>query len=102
MDVCTGTLEFPVSVVCHGYAYDCAIPLEWTRIMVVSKVQTQTRALHVPQRIRVRPKTFHRAETFSYKIGPCGMATGMDIGLSNASLEFITLAFYSINLVTKD
>lgn len=31
-----------------------------------------------------------------WKIGPCAAATGMDIGLSNASLEFITLAFYSM------
>ena len=29
------------------------------------------------------------------KIGPCGMASGTDIGLSNASLKFIPLAFYS-------
>jgi len=32
------------------------------------------------------------------KIGPCGIATGLDIGLSNASLQFITLAFYSMVL----
>jgi len=31
----------------------------------------------------------------SLKIGPCGMASGTDIGLSNASLKYITLAFYS-------
>jgi solute carrier family 35 protein C2 len=29
------------------------------------------------------------------RIGPCGAATGLDIGLGNRSLEFISLAFYS-------
>lgn len=29
------------------------------------------------------------------RIGPCGAATGMDIGLGNTSLRFITLTFFS-------
>ena len=29
------------------------------------------------------------------RIGPCGVATGLDIGLGNMSLKFITLTFYS-------
>ncbi len=29
------------------------------------------------------------------RIGPCGMATGLDIGLGNMSLKFISLTFYS-------
>lgn len=29
------------------------------------------------------------------RIAPCGLATGMDIGLGNMSLKFITLTFYS-------
>jgi solute carrier family 35 protein C2 len=29
------------------------------------------------------------------RIGPCGAATGLDIGLGNMSLKFITLTFYS-------
>ena len=29
------------------------------------------------------------------RIGPCGAATGLDIGLGNTSLRFITLTFYS-------
>jgi solute carrier family 35, member C2 len=33
------------------------------------------------------------------RIGPCGAATGLDIGLGNASLKFITLTFYSENLL---
>lgn len=29
------------------------------------------------------------------RIGPCGAATGLDIGLGNMSLKYITLTFYS-------
>lgn len=29
------------------------------------------------------------------RIGPCGIATGMDIGLGNTSLKFISLTFFS-------
>lgn len=29
------------------------------------------------------------------RIGPCGCATGLDIGLGNTSLKFISLTFYS-------
>lgn len=29
------------------------------------------------------------------RIGPCGAATGLDVGLGNTSLKFITLTFYS-------
>ncbi len=34
------------------------------------------------------------------RIGPCGAATGLDIGLGNTSLKFITLTFYSTLLPT--
>ncbi|KAL2158484.1 hypothetical protein VTH06DRAFT_4251 [Thermothelomyces fergusii] len=30
------------------------------------------------------------------RIGPCGVATGLDIGLGNTSLQFITLTFYTM------
>lgn len=33
------------------------------------------------------------------RIGPCGMATGLDIGLGNMSLKFISLTFYSMSSV---
>lgn len=36
------------------------------------------------------------------RIGPCGAATGLDIGLGNTSLKFITLTFYSESLWKKD
>lgn len=34
------------------------------------------------------------------RIGPCGAATGLDIGLGNMSLKFITLTFFSMALLT--
>jgi len=34
------------------------------------------------------------------RLGPCGMATGLDIGLGNTSLKFISLSFYSKSTVT--
>ena len=34
------------------------------------------------------------------RIGPCGTATGLDIGLGNMSLKFITLTFYSMTITT--
>lgn len=36
------------------------------------------------------------------KIFPCGAATGLDIGLGNMSLKFITLAFYSTTVSSTD
>lgn len=36
------------------------------------------------------------------RIGPCGAATGLDIGLGNTSLKFITLTFYSTSLILAD
>ena len=35
------------------------------------------------------------------RVGPCGAATGLDIGLGNMSLKFITLTFYSMCLLGK-
>ena len=34
------------------------------------------------------------------RLGPCGIATGLDIGLGNMSLQFITLTFYSMPSLT--
>ncbi|KAI9838509.1 MAG: Triose-phosphate Transporter [Sclerophora amabilis] len=33
---------------------------------------------------------------FATRIGPCGLATGLDIGLGNMSLKFITLTFFTM------
>lgn len=35
------------------------------------------------------------------RIGPCGAATGLDIGLGNTSLKFITLTFYSKHFLPR-
>jgi solute carrier family 35 protein C2 len=61
----------------------------------------------------LRPKNSHRSDLgqsrheaeperpimtkmfYLTRIGPCGVATGLDIGLGNTSLQFITLTFYS-------
>lgn len=45
-----------------------------------------------------RPPKDHQLSIKDYttRIGPCGVATGLDIGFSNASLKTITLAFYTM------
>lgn len=45
-----------------------------------------------------RPPKDHQLSVKDYttRIGPCGIATGLDIGFSNASLKTITLAFYTM------
>lgn len=47
---------------------------------------------------RFRPPKDHSLSIKDYttRIGPCGVATGLDIGFSNASLKTITLAFYTM------
>lgn len=47
---------------------------------------------------RLKPPKDHDLSVRDYttRIGPCGVATGLDIGFSNASLKTITLAFYTM------
>ncbi|GAA5926195.1 uncharacterized protein JCM15063_000212 [Sporobolomyces koalae] len=45
---------------------------------------------------RLRPSTRPAASDYATKVAPCGMATGLDIGLSNLSLRTITLSFYTM------
>ncbi|GAA5883759.1 hypothetical protein JCM16303_002356 [Sporobolomyces ruberrimus] len=45
---------------------------------------------------RLRPSTRPQANDYVTKVAPCGMATGLDIGLSNLSLRTITLSFYTM------
>ena len=55
-----------------------------------------------------RSQTLHDDDTkplmtrlfYVTRIGPCGAATGLDIGLGNMSLKFITLTFYSKTLIS--
>ncbi len=41
-------------------------------------------------------KKFPKLKDYLTKVFPCGLATGLDIGLSNASLKFISLSFYTM------
>ncbi|GAA5820040.1 hypothetical protein JCM10212_004986 [Sporobolomyces blumeae] len=45
---------------------------------------------------RLRPQARPAANDYATKVAPCGMATGLDIGLSNLSLRTITLSFYTM------
>ncbi|GAA5906743.1 uncharacterized protein JCM6883_005675 [Sporobolomyces salmoneus] len=45
---------------------------------------------------RLRPSTRPAGHDYATKVAPCGMATGLDIGLSNLSLRTITLSFYTM------
>ncbi|KAJ4272128.1 hypothetical protein NW762_000839 [Fusarium torreyae] len=43
------------------------------------------------------PKSYGMSKMFYLtRIGPCGAATGLDIGLGNTSLKFISLTFYTM------
>ncbi|BGP42028.1 hypothetical protein JCM10449v2_006025 [Rhodotorula kratochvilovae] len=44
----------------------------------------------------LRPQTRPQPRDYATKVAPCGMATGLDIGLSNLSLRTITLSFYTM------
>ncbi|KAJ3209344.1 Triose-phosphate Transporter [Dinochytrium kinnereticum] len=45
---------------------------------------------------RMRPKKFPPVRDYLLRVLPCGVATGLDIGLSNSSLETISLSFYTM------
>ncbi|KAJ3370308.1 Nucleolar complex protein 3 [Kappamyces sp. JEL0680] len=44
----------------------------------------------------LRPKKAPSREDYFWRVVPCGIATGLDIGLSNSSLKYITLSFYTM------
>ncbi|KAK4056941.1 hypothetical protein OIO90_001841 [Microbotryomycetes sp. JL221] len=44
----------------------------------------------------LRPTTRPHAGDYAKNVAPCGVATGLDIGLSNLSLRSITLSFYTM------
>jgi solute carrier family 35 protein C2 len=53
-----------------------------------------------PRSERDDKKSYMTRWFYISRIGPCGIATGLDIGLGNMSLKFITLAFYSRFAIT--
>ncbi|CEQ42404.1 SPOSA6832_04206 [Sporobolomyces salmonicolor] len=59
-------------------------------------VQWTLAALTLTAFPRLRPKARPLANDYATKVAPCGMATGLDIGLSNLSLRTITLSFYTM------
>ncbi|KAI5481797.1 nucleotide-sugar transporter [Pseudohyphozyma bogoriensis] len=44
----------------------------------------------------LKPSTKPKLNDYGSKVVPCGVATGLDIGLSNLSLRSITLSFYTM------
>jgi len=44
----------------------------------------------------LKPTRFPKIKDYITKVVPCGLATGLDIGLSNNSLKYITLSFYTM------
>jgi solute carrier family 35 protein C2 len=50
---------------------------------------------HDSSRVRDPTKPLMTKMFYLTRIGPCGAATGLDIGLGNMSFKFITLTFYS-------
>ncbi|KAJ3122199.1 Triose-phosphate Transporter [Physocladia obscura] len=44
----------------------------------------------------LRPSKLPSARDYLLKVVPCGIATGLDIGLSNSSLKAISLTFYTM------
>ncbi|KAL2045023.1 hypothetical protein N7G274_002798 [Stereocaulon virgatum] len=51
---------------------------------------------HVRRDARQDEKPLMTRMFYFTRIGPCGAATGLDIGLGNMSLEWITLTFYTM------
>ena len=51
---------------------------------------------HVRQDTSQTERTLMTKMFYFTRVGPCGAATGLDIGLGNMSLKFITLTFYSM------
>ncbi|SGY60425.1 BQ5605_C007g04429 [Microbotryum silenes-dioicae] len=58
-------------------------------------VQWSLSAIALSMTARLRSKNRPGLKDFGTKIVPCGVASGLDIGLSNLSLRTITLSFYS-------
>ncbi|BGP18370.1 hypothetical protein JCM10213v2_006436 [Rhodosporidiobolus nylandii] len=74
--------------------YNFPYPLFVTSVHML--VQWSMSALTLSIFPRLRPTSRPAARDYGTKIAPCGMATGLDIGLSNLSLRTITLSFYTM------
>ncbi|KWU42982.1 TPT-domain-containing protein, partial [Rhodotorula sp. JG-1b] len=74
--------------------YNFPYPLFVTSIHML--VQWTMAAITLGFMPRLRPTSRPRSRDYATKVGPCGVATGLDIGLSNLSLRSITLSFYTM------
>ncbi|GAA5989924.1 hypothetical protein JCM11641_002812 [Rhodosporidiobolus odoratus] len=74
--------------------YNFPYPLFVTSVHML--VQWTLAALTLSVFRHLRPTTRPSARDYGTKVAPCGMATGLDIGLSNLSLRTITLSFYTM------
>ena len=70
-------------------------PLFATSIQMMGQFLFALLALALVPKLQPPSDALLGAKQYLVKIGPCGTATGLDIGLSNASLKSISLAFYS-------
>ncbi|ROW11113.1 hypothetical protein VMCG_00950 [Cytospora schulzeri] len=80
-------------------------PLFTTSVHMLVQFTLATVVLYFVPSLRPRQEPRHDAEPerpimtkmfYLTRIGPCGAATGLDIGLGNTSLKFITLTFYTM------
>ncbi|GAA6010602.1 hypothetical protein JCM10207_007758 [Rhodosporidiobolus poonsookiae] len=74
--------------------YNFPYPLFVTSVHML--VQWTLSALALSMFPRLRPTTRPAPKDYGTKVTPCGVATGLDIGLSNLSLRTITLSFYTM------
>ena len=82
---------------------DFHFPLFTTSLHMLVQFCLALLVLYFVPRLRPRPNSdtdIHDEPLMTRKfyftrIAPCGAATGLDIGLGNMSLKFITLTFYS-------
>jgi hypothetical protein len=75
--------------------FDFPFPLFVTSLHMLVQFLLSSIVLRIFPVLRPHRKDYMSPREYLLNIVPCGTATGMDIGLSNASLKFITLAFYS-------
>ncbi|KAI8898098.1 triose-phosphate transporter family-domain-containing protein [Globomyces pollinis-pini] len=45
---------------------------------------------------KLKPTRYPTKFDYFFKVVPCGLATGLDIGLSNSSLKYVSLSFYTM------
>lgn len=94
--------HFPLFTTClHMLVQFCLASLV---LYFVPRLRPRTDSLTNPQnQFRVRQdmseteKPLMTKMFYFTRVGPCGAATGLDIGLGNMSLKYITLTFYSMS-----